>query len=169
MLDCAQRISDRSQKRSDVGKKYRTHSVHAAHLRPDLDKDTNMSAVKHVRLQKLKEGDVGILALELAHLLDLLVLADNKGRIRIALPVNQGKNRETLLPTILASQPTGRLGQNHQAKEQQYSRNHLQAPWDAEGCSAIYEAASVGNAVMWPWNISKNPRNYAFCIVILVE
>jgi hypothetical protein len=103
-----------------------------------------MGAVEHVGLEELQIADIGVAALKLAHLLDFFKFALDEGGIGIALAVNQGQYRMAILPAVLASEPSRRLGKNQQTEEEQDGRNHLETPWDPEGSGAIDKAAAVG-------------------------
>jgi hypothetical protein len=107
-----------------------------------------MSAVDHVGFEEFKVGDIGILALKLAHGLNFLILAEDEGSVGVAFTVDEGQHSEAILPAVLTGQPTGRLGQQHHAEEEEDGGNHLQTPGNTEGGSARDIARSVGNAVL---------------------
>ena len=75
--------------------------LHASELRPDLSEDTNVQTVDHVGLEELEVVDISILALEFAHVLNLLKLDLNKSVIAVTLAVDECENIVAVLPAIL--------------------------------------------------------------------
>lgn len=59
--------------------------------------------------EELPVGHISIVALELAHLLDVLELAFDEGAVRVALAMHQCKDPVAVVPAILACEPTRRL------------------------------------------------------------
>lgn len=47
------------------------HDIHSSKLRPDLGKDTNVSAIDHLGLKELKVSDIGMLTLKFDGFADL--------------------------------------------------------------------------------------------------
>ena len=123
------------------------HDIHARQLGPDLSKDADMSPVDHVGFEQLEVGDIGIVALELAHVLDVLELSGNEGAVRIAFTVDEGQNGMAIFPAVFASQPSRRFGQEKHAEEEADGWDHLKSPWNAESLWSVEEGASVGDAV----------------------
>lgn len=105
-----------------------THNVHASKLRPNLGKETNMGAVEHSRLEKIKVGNVGVLTLKFAHVLDILEFVRDKWVVRIPFTVDKRKNGVAILPPVFASQPSRRLGQKQHHAEKEYCGDHLKTP-----------------------------------------
>lgn len=93
-----------------------------------------MGAVDHVGFKQLEIADIGIVALELAHVLDILELAVHPGAVRVALAVNEDEDGMAVFPSVLSRKPTGRFWERKHAEEEDDGRDHLEAPWDAE-CS----------------------------------
>lgn len=122
------------------------HDVHTRHLGPDLGEDTDVRAVDHRGFEQLQVANVGVVALELAHVLDLIIFQLHERGVRVALAVDQGQNSVALLPAVLTCQPTGRLRQDRHSEEEENGRDHLKAPGDTEGGGAVNEAAAVGDA-----------------------
>ena len=77
------------------------------------------------------------MALELAHLTDLLHLSHDEGAVGIAVTVNEGQNGLALLPAVLAGQPTGGLGEPDHADEKEDGGDHLDTPGNTEDGSAV--------------------------------
>lgn len=102
-----------------------------------------MSAVDHAGLEQLEVGDISVLALKLAHLLDVLVLLHDERRGIVALAVDQGENRQAFFPAVLAREPTGGLGEEQETGEEDKGRDHLDAPGDTESGVALGEAAAI--------------------------
>ena len=119
------------------------HNVHASQLRPDLCKDTDMGSVDHVRLQKLEIRDIGIVALELAHLFDVLKFPRDPRTIGVAFAVNQCQDCVAVFPAVLASKPTGRFWEEKHAGKKNDGWNHLQSPWHTERFWSIKEGAAI--------------------------
>ena len=86
-----------------------THHVHACQLGPDLREDADVCPPDHVGLKELEEGDVAVSALEFAHLLNLFEFLQNEGAIGVAFAVDECQDVMAVLPSILASEPTGRF------------------------------------------------------------
>lgn len=107
-----------------------THNVHSSELGPDLTEQTDQSTVKHLRLEKVQVGDVGVLALQLALITDILKLEGNEGVATVTLAVDKGQNIVSLLPAVSTSEPARRLGQEEHGAEQKDSRDHLKTPGD---------------------------------------
>lgn len=108
----------------------------------------------HVGLEQVKVGDIGMLALKLAHVLDVLQLVGNKGVVRISLAVDESEHSMAVLPAVLAGEPTRRLGKQHHHEEEEEGGDHLETPWDTPGGSVVLEGvllanegAAVGNVV----------------------
>ena len=115
------------------------HDVHACQLGPDLGEDADVGSVDHVRFEQLEVRDVGVVALELAHVLDILELSGNEGAVRVAFAVDEGENGMAIFPAVLASQPPRRFGQEDHAEEETDGRDHLKSPWDAESFRSVKE------------------------------
>lgn len=110
----------------------RNSYIHAGQLRPDLSEDTNMSTVDHIRLEQLKIGCIGVLALELDDITNLLQLSLDPRMVEIALSMDKRNGAVSLIPAILLRQPTRRLRQEEHDDEEEESRKHLQTPRNAE-------------------------------------
>ena len=119
------------------------HDIHAGELRPNLGKDADVGSVDHVGLEKLEVGNVGVAALELAHILDLFEFAEDEGIVLVAFGVDKSENLMRLLPAVTAGQPTRRFGHEHETQDQAKSRNHLQSPWNAKRGSAGEVGSSI--------------------------
>lgn len=65
-----------------------THYVHACQLRPYLREDTDMGSVKHVWFEEFEERRIGIVALKLAHVFNILQLTCYKGAVGVAFAVD---------------------------------------------------------------------------------
>lgn len=131
-----------------------THNVHASELRPNLSKKANKGAVDHIGLEQIQVGNIGMLTLKLAHVLDVLQLVGNKGVVRISLAVNESKHGTAVLPAVLTGEPTRGLGKKHHHEEEEEGGDHLEAPWDTPGGSVVLdrvllanEGAAVGDVV----------------------
>lgn len=107
-----------------------------------------MGSVDHVGLQEFEVGDVGVAALELAHLLDFLQFAQDEGRVDVAFAVDEGEDVVAVFPAVLSGQPTRRLGERDHAEEEQDGGDHLEGPGDTESLGAIEEGAAVGDAAI---------------------
>jgi hypothetical protein len=86
------------------------HNVHTSELRPDLGEDTDVEAIEHLRLEELLDGDVGVLPLELNHLLDLGHLEGDERRVGVTLAVDEGENLVALLPAVVTGEPPWGFG-----------------------------------------------------------
>ena len=82
---------------------------HTGELRPDLGEDANMSAVDHVRLEKVEVGDVGVLTFFLDRRLDLAEFELDDWRITVALRVDKSENIMGLFPPVVFGEPARRL------------------------------------------------------------
>jgi hypothetical protein len=78
------------------------HDIHASELGPDLRKNADMGTIDHVRLEQLEIGNVGVVALKLAHFLDLLQFKLDKRIVRIAFTMNQGEDGMAIFPPVLS-------------------------------------------------------------------
>lgn len=84
-----------------------THYVHAGQLGPDLSEDSDVGSPDHVGLDELEEGDVGVVALEFAHVFDVLEFADHEGAVGVAFAVDKSQHGVAFVPAVLPSEPTG--------------------------------------------------------------
>jgi len=100
-------------------------------------------AVDHAWADELHVGDILGLALEVDPLLDFGELMCNVGAAGVALAMDQDEDAFALLPTILGSEPTRRLRENHHSKKKEDGGNHLQTPWDTESSGAVDVGATV--------------------------
>lgn len=110
-----------------------------------MSEDADVGAVDHVGFEELEEASISILALKLAHILNVLEFAEDEDAVRITLPMHECQHSMAFLPTIFPSQPSRRLGQEAHSDEQQDCGNHLQAPRHAEGGGAFDERTAVGD------------------------
>ena len=69
-------------------------------------------------VEELPVCDIGIVALDLAVFLDLLIFTSDIWRVAIAFAVDQRKDLHALFPAILASQPARRLWKEDHADEE---------------------------------------------------
>ena len=106
-----------------------------------------MSPIDHVRLQQLEVRDIGVVALELAHVFDILKFSGNEGTMRIAFSVDERQNCMAIFPAVFASEPSRRFGQEDHAKEETDGWDHLKSPGNTESFRSVEEGASVGDAV----------------------
>lgn len=113
------------------------HDVHTSKLGPDLSEDTDESTVEHLGLEQLQVRNVGVLALELAHLANLLHLSHDEGAVGVTVTVDQSQNRLTFLPAVLAGQPTRGLREPDHADEEEDGGDHLDTPGNAEDGGAV--------------------------------
>ncbi len=104
----------------------RTHDVHAGQLRPDLCEEADVCSIDHVWLEKLKIGDIGVVALELAHILDFLHFTHNKRAVWVAFAVHKGKHSVSLIPAIFAGKPTRRFREEYHSDEETDGGDHLE-------------------------------------------
>lgn len=93
--------------------------------------------MNHVGLEKIEVCDIGVAALKLAHVLDILELVGNEWVVWVALAMDQREHGMALLPSILPCEPTRRFGQEHHHEEEEKGREHLQAPGNAPCRRAI--------------------------------
>jgi hypothetical protein len=119
------------------------HHVHACQLGPDLSEDADVCPVDHIGLEELEVRDVGVLPFKFDLVADLFELRDHKGCVRIAFAVDEGEDVVRVVPAVLAAKPTGRLGQEDHTAEEDYCRDHLEAPRDTEGSGTFKERAPV--------------------------
>lgn len=122
-----------------------THDVHARQLRPNLGEETNKGTVEHLRLEQVQVGNIGVAALKLAHVLDVLQFVGDKRVVRITLAVHEGQHGTAVLPAVLAGEPTRRLGQKHHHEEEEEGGDHLEAPWDTPRGSVVLERVLLAN------------------------
>ena len=104
-----------------------------------------MGSVDHVRLEELKERGICVVALKLAHVLDILQFFIHKWAVGVALAMHKRKNSMTVLPAILAGEPTRRLREEAHSDEEEDGWNHLETPWNTECGGAVDEGAAVGD------------------------
>ena len=121
-----------------------THDVHACQLRPNLGEYTDVGPPNHVGLDKLQEGNIGIIAFKFTHVFDFLKFPAYKGAVQVSLAVNKSQDSMAIFPTIFACKPTRRLWQEAHAQEEADGWDHLEAPGDTEGSGAIDKGTSVG-------------------------
>jgi hypothetical protein len=129
-----------------------THNVHSSQLGPDLREQTHHGSVQHPRLEQVNVSSVVEGALQLALLADILQLQSDEGVVSVTFAVNQCQDFMSLLPAVLASQPTGGFREEHHRKEEENGRDHLQTPGNTPGSSTpvVYvlsanESAAVGD------------------------
>ena len=108
------------------------HHIHPHQLRPHLDRHAQHHSIEHPWLGKCSHRVQRRLALEAEHLLNLAVLSQNVRVADIAVAVQVGKYPDGLLPAILSRKPSGRVGKEKHAHEENGSRHNLNRPWDAE-------------------------------------
>lgn len=104
-----------------------------------------MYAVDHARAEEFQIGRILGLLLLLDPVSDLVVLTVDPWAVRVALAVSQNQDLSTVLPAILACQPSGRFRQDEDTEEEADGRYHLQAPRHAPSGSAVDEGATVGH------------------------
>jgi len=51
--------------------------------------------------------------------------------------MNVGQHNEGFVPAVLACEPTGGVGEEEEAGEEDDGRDQLDSPWDSEGGSAL--------------------------------
>ena len=105
-----------------------------------------MCSVDHVGFEQLEIGDISVVTLKFAHLLDVLVFKQNKGVVGVAVTVDERKNGVAVFPTVFAGKPTWRFGERYHAEEENDGGNHLQPPRDTECCWTVDEGTAVGDA-----------------------
>ena len=86
------------------------HDVHTSELRPNLAESSDHGTVNHVGLEEIQVCNVGVSALKLAHVLDILEFVRDEGMVRITLAVDEGENGLAIFPSVLAGEPTRRFG-----------------------------------------------------------
>lgn len=106
-----------SGKSNRLGRGILTHNVHASQLRPDLGEKTKNSAVQHLRLEEIDISDIGVTALKLAHVLDVLQFVGNERMVWITLAVDKSQNIPALFPPIFAGKPSWRFREEHHHEE----------------------------------------------------
>jgi hypothetical protein len=119
------------------------HNVHACQLGPDLSEDADVCPVDHIGLEELEVRDVGVFPFKFDLVADLFELRDHEGCVWVAFAVDEGKDVACVVPSVLAAKPTGGLGQEDHAAEENYCRDHLEAPRDTEGSGAFKVRAPV--------------------------
>ena len=67
-----------------------------------MRKNADMGTIDHVRLEQLEIGNVGVVALKLAHFLDLPQFKLDKRIVRIAFTMNQGEDGMAIFPPVLS-------------------------------------------------------------------
>ena len=96
-----------------------------------------MGSVDHVGFNELEIRNIGVIAFEFAHVFDFFEFADYEWVGPIALGMYESYDPFGFLPAVFLGEPTGRFGKEDQGKEEQNCRDHLEAPWDAEGGCGI--------------------------------
>lgn len=119
------------------------HHVHACQLGPDLSEDADMCPVDHIGLEELEVRDVGVFPFKFDLVADLFELRDHERCVWIAFAVDEDEDVARVVPAVLAAKPTGRLGQEDHTAEEDYCRDHLEAPRDTEGFGTFKERAPV--------------------------
>lgn len=103
-----------------------THDIHAGQLRPDLREESDVGSVDHVWLEKLEIGYIGVVALEFAHILDLLYFAHDERAIWVAFAVHEGEHSASLLPAIFAREPTWGFREEYHSDKETNGGDHLE-------------------------------------------
>lgn len=128
------------------------HDVHTAELRPHLNGHAEDDTLEHARSDESLERRDGLLTLEAKSFLNLVVLGKHLGVVDIAASVKVGENLKSLLPAVLAGEPTGRARQEEHADEQDSTGDNLDTPGNTEGGSALVgglgAAVGEGGAVL---------------------
>lgn len=122
-----------------------TLDVHAAKLRPNLGEGTNHGTVDHLRSEEIQVGDVGVAALKLAHVLDVLQLIGDKGVVRVTLAMNEAENVAGFLPAVFACKPARRLRERDHENEKKSSGEHLETPRKTPSSCAVVIGLVVAN------------------------
>ena len=65
-----------------------THYVHACQLGPYLGEDTDVGSINHVWFEEFEESRIGIVALEFAHVFDVLQLPVYEGAVGVSFAVD---------------------------------------------------------------------------------
>lgn len=86
-----------------------------------------------------------MLALKLAHVLDVLQFVGDKGVVRVTLAVDESKDSSAVLPAVLAGEPTRRLGKEHHHEEEEEGGDHLKTPWDTPSSSVVADGVVIAN------------------------
>lgn len=121
-------------------------------MRPHLNGHSEYDTFEHARLDESSKRADGLFALEAQGLLDFLVFGENLGMIDITVAVKRSQDAECLFPPIFAGKPTGRLGEEEHAGQQNRRGDHLHAPRDPEGCRTLARVggttAGEGRAIL---------------------
>ena len=112
---------------------------------PDLGEDADVGSIDHIRLEELKERGICVVALEFAHVFDILQFFCHERAVRVTFTVHEGENGVAVLPAVFACEPARRLGEEAHSDEEKDCWDHLQSPWEAECGRAIDEGAAIGD------------------------
>jgi hypothetical protein len=113
------------------------HDIHATELRPHLNAHTENNTFEHTGGHKSLEAIDRLFTLKSESVFDFVILGEDLGVVDIATSVKVGESLEGLLPLVFAGEPTGRAREEKHADEQDEGGDHLNAPGNAEGSSAL--------------------------------
>jgi hypothetical protein len=83
------------------------HDIHPAQLRPHLNRHTEDDALDNTRLHKSAKAGLSLLALEAKSVFNLPILGKDLGVVQVTAAMEVSKDRESLLPAIFGSKPSG--------------------------------------------------------------
>lgn len=85
-----------------------------------------MGSIDVAWLEELEIGDIGVVFLEIDHVLDVLHFAHDEWAVGVALAVNEGQDFMCFLPATLASEPARRFWEEDHSDEETNGGNHLE-------------------------------------------
>lgn len=124
------------------------HNVHSTELRPHLYGGTENHTTDNARRKEITVGLGTLLALKVHLSLDFLVFQDNKLIAFISFAVQICQNLKCLLLSTMVDEPPRRFGEESHAYREDDGGDHLEGPWDAEGCDAVNIGAAELNEIL---------------------
>lgn len=81
--------------------------------------------------------------------------------VAVSVSVKVGKHLHSFVPAVLACKPTGRLGEEEQADEEDKARHHLDTPGNAEGSGTLSRV--IGTSVDVASTVLLTNCQWTFC------